>query len=399
MNICPFCNAPLEQEGKFCPHCGKERLSGQEKKSRFGIYVTLALLLAALFLFFFSGFEGTSAESVVKDQLKAIQENKLTEAYYAYTSKEFQAATSLDEFKKFIKGFPLFTEKDESDLETLAPQGKLKVVKGVLKKNHLRPLTVHYQLIDEDGSLKILNLKVIPATNEEDDLLRKQYKEVLVPLEAIIGKIKSGSIDEVYNTFSPGFREVTTLPQFKLFLDHFQILTQFESYDLLDVVKNGDAAIVKLEMRSKKLLGVVDYTLVKEGEEWRLRGIQVISQQHTPDAVPDFNEELLVTPIREHLKQIKEGNLNDAYEKGTSKAFKESTSKAQYLEFMKSFPIFKNHTAEDFYNLTFNNNVGIYNLRLKGPDGKDEEVEFSLIKEDGIWKILQIQIYEEGNAP
>lgn len=240
-------------------------------RSRFGIKVVLGLVLLALLVAFWSIFREETEKKVIKAQLEAIQEKRMTEAYYGFTSKDFQAATSLDDFKKFISNFPLFSESTSSALED---SGKPGLINVTLK-----------------GAGEQLNLH---------------------------------------------------------------------------------------------------YTLRKDSS-WKVQGIEVVKEDAALKNLPEFDESIFLEPVKSQIKSLKKGNNKDAYHR-TADAFQVEIPFEKFDKFVKSFPIFINYETVKYDKLTFNNNLGIYSVRLIAKNGDVFDVSYDLIKEKGTWKILQIQI-------
>lgn len=398
---CPFCHTPLNNDQGFCPSCGKKLSSFDPAANRrLGKLIVSLLILAALLIGVWNLLTGEFPHDVIDEQLEAIRGNKLTEAYYAYTAKEFQDATSLDEFKKFLKSFPEIGTHDSKDYEDLEDQNNIKLVKGLFKTKSGDHFNVLYQLIEQDGKWKILNMKVIPSKDQkEQGKLSQSHLDILAPIQELLKAIEKGPIDKAYeNLTSEEFKKNTTLPAFNDFLLNFPILTSFSKSDVLDVAQAGNFAVVKYEFENSHYTTKADFTMVKEPKGWVIHGISIEAQDLKPGA-KEFNPEGILQPLKEQLKLIQAGQLKQAYQKETAKTFREATSFAQFEEFIKSYKVFQTDKNPEFYNLTFNNNVAIYSVRFKATDGEVREVEYALIKEDGKWKILQIQIFEKQNTP
>lgn len=241
----------------------------------FGIGVMSALLFLMFLVYFFSVAHQNEEETVIKSQLEAIRENRFTEAYYAFTSKEFQKATSLDQFKRFIKNFPLFTEE----------------------------YTLRFQPEDQQGNVKA----------------------------RLIGK------------------------------------------------ENQMAVL---------------FTLTKEDKDWHVKGIEIVQREANDVNAPDFNVGIFQKPIKDYMEMLKGGSVDQAYHELTSASFQEATSLEAFKAFLKEFPVFHTFKNLNFMKLTFNNNIGVYTVNLEGEDAMVYHLKYELIKEKGIWKILQIQLMD-----
>lgn len=241
-------------------------------RKKFGMGLMAALLVAMFFLYYLASGHQNEEEVLVRGQLDAIEENRLTEAYYAFTSKDFQSATPLDRFKKFLLSFPILTKPHTVVLE---PQG--------------------------------------------------------TP-----GKVK---------------------------------------------------ALIKTDQNELMFL----YTLQQQDKKWKIQKIETVGQE---EQGPDFDASIFLEPVKNHIEKLKENNIEKAYHEYTAGAFQEATSLKEFTEFVKDFPIFSESVKVDYKNLTFNNNVGTYEVLMTGANGTIYDLKYDLIAENGVWKILQIQISE-----
>lgn len=392
---CPKCHCVLTRFQSYCPSCGAF-LGKSKQSSFFGWLVVLGALFSAALIFILNALSKEKAVDVVRDQLASIKNREYTEAYYAFTSKEFQAATSLEEFKKFLKSFSLFTSSFSGELETLKDQNQLKVISGVLRNPEGKSLTVHYQMIDQGGRWKVLNIKAIPGSLEETASTQmKGDSGIEKVLQAQLEMLNQGFFKESYENFSSEeFKKKTSYESFKQFLAHFPIFTSFIKYELLDLTIDENKGIAKLKFKSPEWEAIIDYTFIKVGEKWWIQGIQVMSQESTPSSVPDFNAEALLKPLNAQIESIRVGHIAEAYEKFFSKAFQQATSLSEFESFIKKYSVFHSNRLADFYKLSFNNNIALYNGRFTSQNGEEREVEYALVKENGEWKILKIQIFD-----
>lgn len=248
-----------------------------KKDRKFGMGVMAALLSAMFLIYYFSSAHQNEEEVVVQNQLEAIEEKRLTEAYYAYTSKDFQVATSLEAFKKFLSSLPLLTQTH----------------------------TVEFSRRDTPGKVQA-NVK----TNQEE----------------------------------------------------LQLL----------------------------------YTLQKQDKGWKVQKIEVMNEPSEKMDVPDFDATLFQEPIKNHIQAIREKKIEKAYHDYTATAFQEATSLKDFKAFIKDFPVFSENGKVDFKKLTFNNNIGAYEILMTTASGTVFDLKYDLISENGVWKILQIQITESA---
>lgn len=120
-------------------------------------FVFVAILMAIVF-YATSGLVGT-----VNGQLIALRDGDISKAY-TYTSKDFQKATSLDDFKKFLDHYPsLKNNASASFSERKIEDNNIGSVKGTLTSKDGAKTPIEYQLIKEGDSWKILGITVLPT--------------------------------------------------------------------------------------------------------------------------------------------------------------------------------------------------------------------------------------------
>lgn len=129
------------------------------------ILLTLSALLIWVFLFVLSilslVFYLTSGLiDVVSQQLNSLKAGDLQKAY-SYTSKDFQKATSFNNFKLFIEHYPSLVNNQSYFFNERSIENNTGVLKGTLTATDGAKTPIEYHLIKEDGVWKIIGIKVI----------------------------------------------------------------------------------------------------------------------------------------------------------------------------------------------------------------------------------------------
>lgn len=114
-----------------------------------------AILLVTIVLYATSGLTDT-----IYNQLSALRAGDLEKAYYSYTSKDFQNATSLDDFKKFINLVPALNNNKSASFTERGFTNNEGTVKGTLQSKENITTPVEYKLRKEGGTWKILGIQV-----------------------------------------------------------------------------------------------------------------------------------------------------------------------------------------------------------------------------------------------
>ena len=155
---CKNCNAQIDDNAKFCPSCGHSVAVVPQASHEGSIpkwfkwLLGIIALLGAIGLFLVMGSEDIT--DTVEDQLKAIRENKIPEAYYNFTSKEFQAATPLDKFKEFVKAYPVLSENKSVRFIDRKSDESVGTLDAVILTKEGKEVNVQYRLVLDKGNGK-----------------------------------------------------------------------------------------------------------------------------------------------------------------------------------------------------------------------------------------------------
>lgn len=103
----------------------------------------------------------------------------------------------------------------------------------------------------------------------------------------------------------------------------------------------------------------------------------------------------LLVPVENQIYAIKRGDLNDAYA-FTSRDFQQSTSFAQFQQFVNANPAFKNNKSMSFNERAIENGLGFLSGKLTAFDGSVTPIRYKLIKENENWKILSMEFLTAG---
>lgn len=166
--FCQQCGANIPSESKFCSQCGIKvedasttnvvNESGKGSPLWFKFFFGLIALIGAIALFIVLSSEDLT--DTVENQLKALRQNHITEAYYQYTAKAFQEATSLELFHEFINKYPLFSKTQSVRFIDRNVNNNHGILDAILTQEKGTDVTVQYQLVKEDGRWKVLSIKL-----------------------------------------------------------------------------------------------------------------------------------------------------------------------------------------------------------------------------------------------
>jgi hypothetical protein len=105
---------------------------------------------------------------VVERQLNELKEGDIEQAYYLYTSKEFQITTPFDKFRSFIEAHPILFQKPSARFPTRSLHQNVSTLQGKLTNFNHKPIPIEYQLIKEGGKWKILSIHFIDHNSAID---------------------------------------------------------------------------------------------------------------------------------------------------------------------------------------------------------------------------------------
>ena len=108
---------------------------------------------------------------------------------------------------------------------------------------------------------------------------------------------------------------------------------------------------------------------------------------------PTANDtQAVLTLIENQMNAIQSNNIAAAYDTYTTIAFRNNTSLEEFKYFISSYPVFIKNRNSYFGGIKFQEDNAIINGTLTATDGTTAIVEYYLNKENGLWKILGIEV-------
>ena len=171
--VCPNCGREVKTGSQFCPGCGNQigevvssgpspQVSGAleikpKKKMKLWIKVLLGLALVIVIVVILALMLTSGMVKTIEAQLQALKAGDIATAY-SYTSKDFQATTSLNKFKWFVSEYPALSKNKSHSFNERVSEGNIGTVSGTLTSSDEGGTPVKYQLVKEGGTWKILNI-------------------------------------------------------------------------------------------------------------------------------------------------------------------------------------------------------------------------------------------------
>lgn len=328
---------------------------------------------------------------VVNGQLEKIKENRVTQAYYDYTSKEFQNTYSLPVFRQFVLAYkPLFDNKTFISERQSVTDGVGKV-EGILISKELHEVAVEYLLAKEDNRWKIesIHLSEIADKNKPDPLV----EEIALKAHDHLKTIQNNNFtDAYYGFFSKEFQNGTSFQEFEKYVKSNPVLALFNQIDFKEGAVEHDMGYVELELHSDAGNSLVEYRFKKEDGVWKIWNIHLVLPAEEAEKKLATDPAALEVPVRLFLDAVLSGNVENAYN-GTAGEFQETTSLSSFKDFARNYPVLQKRDLSDIKEGTIHDGVGTLRANLHDTEGMTV-LEFKLGYEVGQWKIWGLKIIE-----
>ena len=391
---CHFSYGPLPQNSS---NSQKSDASSSSKMKRPipGWFKLLVAITCAGIVFGFIGLLfNENIARVVEEQLEKIKENRVTQAYYDYTSKEFQATTSLEAFREFINLYPVLAKHKKFILENRSIHDKEGTVKGILVSENLHEMDVEYRLIKEGSAWKIQSLRLKESLR--NDPVDAASIALVNKVEAQLKALRENDITEAYyGSVSKDFQNETPLEIFRQFVQSHPVLSRYTGVEYKGRKIINDQGFVDLVLNSDQGDFFLEYKLILESGDWRIWSLKLTLSPEVAEKEAATNPKTMESPIRSFLDNLHLGQIQAAYET-TAKEFQETTSIEAFSDFISHYPAFTKRDLVDIKNGQIEDGVGRMHVNLHDERGMTV-VQFRLGFENGEWKIWGVQVLEQPN--
>lgn len=278
---CPHCGVPLKEGETFCSNCAQQKEMTSQTKSTAGApwwvkILACIIALCALFLGWKTFASHDEIGESVQGQLEALHDNRVTEAYYQYSSRDFEKNIPLREFQQFVTAFPVLAHNKGINFTERSVKDNVANVKGTLTSLEDVKIPIEYSLVKENDKWKILKIEFPkPVSSEAVTELLHDPMAIRVPVEDQLKALKANDINKAYSYGSKEFKETTNLEAFEKFLSRFPILTQYETIDFQQ--PNMDEGNLEVHLQGKdETSAVIEYVLGIEDDQWKIWGFRVL---------------------------------------------------------------------------------------------------------------------------
>lgn len=300
--FCSNCGAKIDSDANYCSSCGAKLSSNQDpspspspssshppsvepsiplvQKRRMPLWFKILIGLALLALVgVTAGILFTeSLVDIVEHQLKALRQEDIKKAYYTYTSKDFQEATSLEQFQNFVKAYPILLTSQSAHFSQRSIKNKVGTLKGNLTSNDHKKIPIEYKLTKEDGKWKILSIRLLQPTMLPPSNEAFNANALIDIVKTQLQDLEKGAITAAYENYSSQeFKESTSQEAFNQFVKKYPILTHHTQASFhKPSLKNGVSTIAAI-LKSNQTAAYLKYYLIYEDGAWKIWSMRILS--------------------------------------------------------------------------------------------------------------------------
>ncbi len=289
--LCSHCGAEVTASYQYCPSCGTKLDSSTilpdtqpqpaaVKKKSMPIWFKIAAFLAVLALIgVTAGILFTeSLVDVVDHQLEDLRKQDISKAYYNYTSKDFRAATSLDQFRNFVEAYPVFFNNQSAHFSQRSMEHNIGTLKGHITSLEHVNTPIEYKLIKDDGKWKILSIRLLKPAHIQNAKEADHAEDLIEVAKIQLKDIQDQKISEAYQNFSSNeFKEATSEEAFHEFIKRYPILNHHHVVSFhKPTIRNG-VGTLSVILQSDQIAAYVKYYLIFEDHAWKIWSMRILS--------------------------------------------------------------------------------------------------------------------------
>lgn len=402
--LCPHCQTPVDPSGHSCARCGKTIEPPQQlpaSKRNFLWFTVLGLVIAATLLFAGVVWVVTQHyEDVIEKQLEAIHDNRIIEAYYSYTTKEFQANTSFEAFKSFVKNHPELARMKELTIIDKEASGPAAYVTGLMTFSDGQEKLVEYNLVKEDNDWKIEGFAFSSAESHLSPLEDIDHEDVHHQEEQQDDSddpyymVSSNPPEDREKQFDSVEEEIALSPANPETAVHTVSPAPAEA-----PAAPGEKPIVPMETTAAPT--PAQPVSAPAAEPPALTATPPATPETPAAAVPEntakpseeFNSDELFDLVQQQLRALRQNDMIKAYSSTyTTKGFRGETSLKDFEDYMRKHLVFSQYRTVEFNKVSLKNGVATLGITLIVSESEKTPVTYTFIKDDGQWKIQHILI-------
>jgi len=370
---------------------GNKSQSPKNKRRKALLGFSALLLLTMILTLYAIRMHKKGILAVVEGQLAKLREHRITQAYYDYTSTEFQDATSLEEYREFVSLNKVLVNNKAFVFEELERNGNKSSVIGSLVSTDLYEMQVEFGLVKENHSWKIQSLRLKETGKEGVKSITNELANVV---HAQLQALQKGEIlESYYHYLSKDFLRDASFETFCEFVSSHPILTSFKNISYKKRKIENGFGFVQAILSAETGHFLVEWKLKKQNGKWKVWSLAVLlpPQEAMKRAATDPGA--LSIPVRKLLDALLLNNVQKAY-RGTAREFQEATTLEDFEAFVDAHPVLTNRDLADFKTGRIENSIGTLKVNVHNEHGMTA-MEFRLGFDEGEWKIWAIKVISE----
>jgi hypothetical protein len=335
------------------------------------------------------------AAVAVQEHLDALKSNRISQAYFEMTAKQFQKNTTLPQFREFLTIYPVLSNNRAFRVESSKLRDDQAEISGVLISQDMQEMKADWTLVKEDKQwkLKTLHLEEI-NTSDSDSLMTQEM------VDFVDGQLKSLRKNDVVNAYysyvSKDFQKETPIAEFEQFIKENPILVNYREYEPREGMVENHLGYLALELISESGNYLLEYTLSRESGKWRVYALRVMLPPEVAAQKAATNPEAMIPPVKEMLEALAQKQGHRAYQI-TAKEFQDSTSYENFERFVVSHPAFYDHELVDIKQGMIENSTGKVKVNLHDERGITA-IEFRMGYDEGLWNVWGMEVVESPGS-
>lgn len=344
--FCSHCDKDVEASYKFCPHCGAKMDSDtlpsappsdpakisasssiaplmQKKAMPFWFKLTAFLAILALIGVTAGILFTESWVDVVDHQLESLRQHDISKAYHAYTSKDFQATTSLDQFRNFIEAYPVFINNQSAHFTQRSIEHNIGTLKGNLTSNDHINTPIEYKLVKENDKWQILSIRLLKPESIQNAKEADHIGVLIETAKAQLKDIQAQKLSEAYQDYSSlEFKDATSEEAFRAFIKRYPILMHYHVASFhKPTIRNG-VGTLSVILHSEEIAAYVKYYFIYEDQKWKIWSMRILSPSEEQEIKQEESVDSELPKEAMSLETLSLGDQIDA--QGTIKNLKTS---------------------------------------------------------------------------
>lgn len=204
--------------------------------------------------------------------------------------------------------------------------------------------------------------------------------------------LHKGDIQKAYSKYtSQDFQSATSLKEFEDFVHSYPIFTNNQSATFTERSMDNHIGTLKGKLTAPDHTATpIEYKLVKENGKWKILSIRLL-KPYRLDSQSKASTNEFIQVVKSQLQALENNQIDSAYEKYSSKEFKEAISLEDFNNFVRKYPIITNHDSVSLHKPLLKKEIGTLAVILHNGDTA-AYLKYYLIFEDDRWKIWSMRI-------